>query len=196
TPFTSFPFTATGSPTPRTMPDRLGEIKNVKDFGAVGNGSVDDTDAIQLCFDTAYSNGLDYASNKPVFFPGGVYRITRPVVITNSGGAHVFGVDRLTSKIINDGSTAGGSFVGHIDPQLVGGVPDANQSGILTVTHVNSGRLYVGSIISGGTILPGTTICSMEAGTTGGEGTYRVLTQTVAPTTFTSTNNTALYLNG
>ena len=43
TPFTSFPFPATGAPTPRTMPDRLADVKNVKDFGAVGNGTTDDT---------------------------------------------------------------------------------------------------------------------------------------------------------
>src|SRR5262249_46261854 len=154
------------------------------------------TDAIQACFDAAYSNGLNWKSNRPIFFPPGFYRITRPVYIMNSGGVHLFGAERLTTKLINDGTTAAGSFVGHIDPQLSGGVPDVNQSGILTVTKVNSGQLYVGSIISGGTIIDGTTICSMEAGTTGGLGTYRVLTQTVPSTTFTSTNDTALYLNG
>jgi hypothetical protein len=38
TPFTTFAFAATGAPTPRTMPDRLAEVINVKDFGAIGNG--------------------------------------------------------------------------------------------------------------------------------------------------------------
>src|SRR5262245_63762764 len=70
TPFSSFAFRATGAPTARTLPDRLGELKNVKDFGAVGDGVTDDTDAIQA------------AVNHPsvtVFFPVGSYRISRPI---------------------------------------------------------------------------------------------------------------------
>src|SRR5262245_8259869 len=51
TPFTNFPFAATGAPQPRTMPDRLAEVKNVKDFGAVGDGRQDDRAAIQAAVD-------------------------------------------------------------------------------------------------------------------------------------------------
>jgi uncharacterized protein with GYD domain len=31
-PFVNFAFAATGAPTPRTTPDRLAEVKNVKDL--------------------------------------------------------------------------------------------------------------------------------------------------------------------
>src|SRR5215831_3337452 len=47
TPFSSFAFRATGAPTARTLPDRLGELKTVKDFGALGNGVADDHAAFQ-----------------------------------------------------------------------------------------------------------------------------------------------------
>src|SRR5262245_18977842 len=88
-PFTSFPFTATGAPQPRTMPDRLADVRNVKDFGAVGDGVTDDTAAIQATFDCSFGTAsnphgpyYDRFLNKPVFFPAGRYKTTAPLVLT------------------------------------------------------------------------------------------------------------------
>lgn len=52
----------------RTIGDRLGDWVSVKDFGAKGDGTTDDTAAIQAAFD---SDGL-----AAIFFPAGTYRIT------------------------------------------------------------------------------------------------------------------------
>src|ERR1700676_4083347 len=38
-PFTSFAFAATGEPTNRTLPARLVDVKNVLDFGSLGDGT-------------------------------------------------------------------------------------------------------------------------------------------------------------
>src|ERR1700730_5765274 len=75
TAFTKFSFPATGARANRTMPDRLSDIFNVKDFGALGNwnGSTgaDDTNAIQAAINAATANGGGI-----VFFPPGTYHIT------------------------------------------------------------------------------------------------------------------------
>lgn len=46
TPFTTYAFPASGEPTNRTLPDRLSDYKDVKDWGAVGNNIADDWLAI------------------------------------------------------------------------------------------------------------------------------------------------------
>jgi polygalacturonase len=84
TAFTSFAFPATGAPTPRTMPNRLAEVVNVKDFGATGDARTDDTTAIQAALNAAYGSpsspngGFPGAiKNRAVFFPAGYYKMVR-----------------------------------------------------------------------------------------------------------------------
>lgn len=63
-------YTASGSgAVTRTVASRLGDVISVKDFGAVGNGSTDDTAAI--------SAALDAAMGKTLFFPAGTYLMTQ-----------------------------------------------------------------------------------------------------------------------
>ena len=51
---------------------------NVKDFGAVGSGSIDDTAAVKAAMDSA-SNG------DTIYFPAGKYRISSTLTYTNKG---------------------------------------------------------------------------------------------------------------
>jgi hypothetical protein len=61
--------TATGSTTARTLANRFADVVNVKDFGAKGNGSDDDTEA----FTQAAATGLQ------VFIPSGNYNLSTDV---------------------------------------------------------------------------------------------------------------------
>jgi Pectate lyase superfamily protein len=70
TAFTNFKFAATGAPTARTMPDRLSDIINIKDWGALGNNTADDLPAIQAAIDYCISIG-----GGKVIFPAGTYRL-------------------------------------------------------------------------------------------------------------------------
>src|ERR1700732_3856511 len=86
TAFTKFSFPATGARANRTMPDRLSDIFNVKDYGALGNwnGSTgnDDTAAIQACL-TAASNNWGGV----VFFPPGKYHTTSRLTVPDSAAS-------------------------------------------------------------------------------------------------------------
>ena len=58
------------------------DYTSVKDFGAVGNGSTDDTDAIQSAIDWVGTNG-----GGTVYFPPGVYNVHLDSQNTSSGSA-------------------------------------------------------------------------------------------------------------
>jgi hypothetical protein len=129
TPFTTFAFPATGAPTPRTMPDRLADVVNVKEFGALGNGSNDDRPAIQAAFDYAFgpaaaAHGTNSLANKQVFFPGGNYLVRAPLVLTQVQGARIVGSGRMTTRLAGGGGAVivtNGLVKSHIEGFLLDG---------------------------------------------------------------------------
>src|SRR5689334_5741217 len=77
TPFTQFAFASTGSTANRTLPDRLAEIKNVKDFGAKGDGVTDDWAAIMAAVN--WQTAVSYHGQGTIFFPPGTYHVSAPI---------------------------------------------------------------------------------------------------------------------
>lgn len=67
-------------------------VINVKDYGAIGNGIVDDTLAIQQAIQAAGSNSI-------VFFPSGIYNVTSTINLLQDSMT-LLGLDaiRLRSK--------------------------------------------------------------------------------------------------
>lgn len=124
TDFPNFQFASTGSSVQRTMPVRYNDIFNVKDFGAVGDGSTDDSDAIQSTIATAYNTIPHGSGGSVVFFPSGTYFVGRPPLIFGtsfrvklaanaSAGATSWTLDRNYPWIKTDMAVlnpAGGTF--------------------------------------------------------------------------------------
>jgi len=83
--FTDFAFPVTGGTARRTLPDRLADIINVKDYGAAGNGTTDDTTAVQAAINAAAAKGTNRAglswNGATVYFPSGQYRITQQLIL-------------------------------------------------------------------------------------------------------------------
>jgi hypothetical protein len=63
----------------RTLQDRLNDIINVRDWGALGDGSHDDTDRITAALTYAFT----LSGRRAVFFPPGIYVIGNPPLIFN-----------------------------------------------------------------------------------------------------------------
>ncbi len=72
---------------------------NVKDFGACGNGTNDDTSSINAAIATAFSNG-----GGEVFFPAGNYKISSAIAVTNK--VFLVGSGYQATQITNSTSTA------------------------------------------------------------------------------------------
>ena len=75
---------STLSPVIRTIQAKLDDIINVRDFGALGNGITDDTAAINRALQQIYLAGTSETeprARRTVYFPGGTYLISTPVLI-------------------------------------------------------------------------------------------------------------------
>ena len=91
---------ATGSTTARTLANRFSDVVNVKDFGAVGTGAVDDRPFIQAAIDASYG--------KTLFFPDGTYLISSELIINSASnfvgsGPHTFIATNGNAIVINPG---------------------------------------------------------------------------------------------
>ena len=77
----------------RLVQDKLREVVSVKDFGAKGDGTTDDTTAIANAF--AYASGLTYPCR--VLFPSGVYLVNSGFTV--GANVSVTGQGRGTTRI-------------------------------------------------------------------------------------------------
>lgn len=85
--------TPTGA-TNRTVNEKAQDYISVKDFGAVGNGTTDDTTAIQNAVNFGITNG------KAVHFPAGNYNVTQQITIT--GAVKLYGTTFLATNAVQD----------------------------------------------------------------------------------------------
>lgn len=140
--------TLTGS-TARTLGDWRGDVINVRDFGATGNGSTNDRAAIQAAFDAAFgpatapnagTSSTDQIGasllNRAVYFPAGHYMAQTPIaaksitsVTQNAGGTLRY----VTSTA--HGQTTGNTVVISGIAQTAGHANQVNGTRVITVIN-------------------------------------------------------------
>ena len=70
----------------RTVESKLQDVVSVKDFGAVGNGGIDDTNSINLAI-----AALNNSSIRSLYFPSGHYRITSALTPITANRVTIYG---------------------------------------------------------------------------------------------------------
>ncbi len=103
--------TASGATTSRTLPAYFGDIFNVKDFGATGDGATDDTAAIQAAvtaLNSAHAGGI-------VFVPAGNYIVSSAITVPNAvilmgtGSASYLNASASNINVLNFTGNGGGA---------------------------------------------------------------------------------------
>jgi hypothetical protein len=88
---------STSLPIRRTMQDKIDERVSVKDFGAIGDGQIDDTLALQRAIDQLFNNSSNLSSISSrvvLMFEPGIYRIVQPLKIPSNARIMGAGKDR------------------------------------------------------------------------------------------------------
>ena len=72
------------APVVRSYQQKFDDIINVRDFGAIGDNSTDDTAAINRAIQQVYKSTVSPAetrARRTIYFPGGTYLISNPILI-------------------------------------------------------------------------------------------------------------------
>lgn len=70
-----------GTPVSQSLQSWLDQFATVKDFGAVGDGTTDDTEAINRALYQLFCREVNPQIRRSLFFPAGVYRVTETIKI-------------------------------------------------------------------------------------------------------------------
>jgi hypothetical protein len=69
------------NPTVRSIQSKFDDIASVRDFGAVGDGTTDDTAAINRAMQQLFCREINPQIRRSLYFPAGVYKITSSIRI-------------------------------------------------------------------------------------------------------------------
>lgn len=100
-----------GTPVTRTLQEKLDDQASIRDFGAVGDGVTDDTDAINRALFQLFCREVNTEIRRSIFFPAGTYRITSPILIPPYAKLVGEGANSTTIKLDVSGDSTYGSYV-------------------------------------------------------------------------------------
>ena len=100
-----------GTPVKQSLQTWLDQFATVKDFGAVGDGIADDTDAINRALYQLYCREVNPQIRRSLFFPGGVYRITSTINIPTFATLYGEGIDNSVILMDNTDDSTMNQFV-------------------------------------------------------------------------------------
>jgi len=99
------------SPVTRSMQDKFDEVASVKDFGAVGNGTTDDTQAINRALYELFCRETNSEVRRSLYFPAGTYLVTATIKIPPYAKLFGEGMNSSIIKLDQDPSSTVADYV-------------------------------------------------------------------------------------
>ena len=131
-----------GDPVTQSLQSWLDQFASVTDFGAVGDGTTDDTDAINRALYQIFCREVNPQIRRSLFFPAGVYRVTSSILIPPYATLWGEGADSSVIQLDNstDDSTLNAYVARTTDSDQQYGVNIGNNSATppeyITVTNM------------------------------------------------------------
>lgn len=91
--------TPSGTPITQSLQSWLDQFATVKDFGAVGDGVTDDTEAINWALYQLFCRESNPQIRRSLFFPAGVYRVTSTIFIPPYATLYGEGIDNSIIRL-------------------------------------------------------------------------------------------------
>ena len=122
-------YAAQTGPTPstpivRTVQAKLDDFADIRDFGAVGNGTTDDTDAINRALYQLYCRENNTEIRRSLFFPAGTYLVSETIMIPTF--AKLYGEGANSSVILLATGSASSYVAQYADSRQQTGVNIGN----------------------------------------------------------------------
>jgi hypothetical protein len=127
---------ATGATTKRTPAAMGSDIINVKSFGAIGDGSHDDTTNIQAAIDS-----LATVARGEIFFPPGTYKITAALTYVADSNGH-----SIILRGVGNLSFLSGNFAGFIIDRNMNPYHPTNGPDVIEKLHIQNSNAAGGCI--------------------------------------------------
>lgn len=130
-----------GTPVSQSMQSWLDQFATVKDFGAVGDGVTDDTEAINRALYQLYCREVNPQIRRSLFFPAGVYLVNETIIIPPFATLYGEGADNSVIMLTSGDDSALRAYVARTGDSLQQTGNNIGNNGAITPQYVTISNL-------------------------------------------------------
>lgn len=130
-----------GAPVTQSLQSWLDQFATVKDFGAVGDGVTDDTDAINRALYQLFCREVNPQIRRSLFFPAGVYLVNETIIIPPYATLYGEGADNSVILLTSGDDSALRAYVARTGDSLQQTGANIGNNGAITPQYVTISNL-------------------------------------------------------